>query len=194
MTGLRTYRAIALLLAALAGAPALAGPFEDALVAYGCGYYFEAIRLFRPLAEQGHAGAQYYVGVMYASGEDVPRDYAEAMRWYRRAADQGYDWAQNNIGLMYLTGQGVARDNGEALAWFRRAAGQGNVNAQNNRGTMYRDGDAVPVDPVAAHLWFDLAAQRGFQPAAKNRDALRAGMSEAQLAQAQRLAREWKPN
>ncbi len=152
-------RVVALVaLSILLALPAAAQDFRMGLEAYGRGDYATALREFRPLAEQGDAGAQTL------------------------------------LGGMYLNGKGVPRDHGQALDWFRRAAGQGNVNAQNNLGAMYRDGDAVPVDPVAAYLWFDLAAQRGFQPAAKNRDAIRVGMSEAQLVQAQRLAREWKPN
>ena len=42
------------------------------------------------LAEQGQAGAQYNLGVIYASGAGVPQDDAEAARWYRLAAEQGY--------------------------------------------------------------------------------------------------------
>jgi uncharacterized protein len=61
---------------------------------------------------------------------------------------------------------------------------------------MYRDGQGVPQNYVAAHMWFNLAAVRGGigdKDTAKNRDTVAAKMSPAQIAEAQKLAREWKP-
>jgi hypothetical protein len=66
-------------------APVAAGPFEDATAAWGKGDYATALRLIRPLADQGNASAQYYLGSMYYNGHGVPQDYAEAVRWYPRA-------------------------------------------------------------------------------------------------------------
>ena len=51
--------------------------------------YATALKLWRPLAEQGHAKAQYFLGLMHANGQGVTRDYKEAVRWYRKAAKQG---------------------------------------------------------------------------------------------------------
>jgi len=51
---------------------AVAGPFEDALAAYERSDYATALRLFRPLANQGIAKAQYNLGVMYANGQGLP--------------------------------------------------------------------------------------------------------------------------
>ena len=47
------------------------------------------LKEWKPLADQGHAYAQYNLGWMYANGEGVPEDDAEAVRWLRLAADQG---------------------------------------------------------------------------------------------------------
>ena len=58
-------------------------------------------------AEQGHAGAQYNLGLRYATGRGVPEDDAEAVRWYRMAAEQGHAGAQYALGFMYATGRGV---------------------------------------------------------------------------------------
>src|SRR6266404_6354279 len=69
----------------------------------------EAARADRVRAERGDAQAQYELGVSYASGRGVARDYGEAARWYRKAADQGYARAQSNLGSMYYYGKGVAR-------------------------------------------------------------------------------------
>lgn len=60
-----------------------AGTLEDADTAYARGDYATALRLSRPLAEQGDATAQYNLGHMYHLGEGVPQDYTEAAKWYR---------------------------------------------------------------------------------------------------------------
>jgi len=76
-------------------APALAGPFEDGVAAYIRKDYATAMRLMRPLAEQGNARSQITIGLMYKDGEGVPQDYAEARKWFRKAAEQGFAEAQN---------------------------------------------------------------------------------------------------
>jgi uncharacterized protein len=172
---------------------AVAGPLEDGLAAYVRGDYAEALRLWRPLADQGHAAAQFNVGVMYATGRGVAQDNGEAMTWYRSAADQGNASARFNLGLMYATGQGVAQDYAEAAKWYRQAATQGHADAQYNLGAMHFHGWGVLQDYVLAHMWFNLAATRGHEEAVKGRDAVLTRMTPNQIAEAQRLAREWQP-
>ena len=72
--------------------------------------YAEAMKWFRKGTEQGDAGAQTSIGMMYDYGNGVPVDYAEAARWYRKAADQGQSRGQRNLGNMYSVGNGVPRD------------------------------------------------------------------------------------
>jgi uncharacterized protein len=57
---------------------------------------------------------------------------------------------------------------------------------------MYAKGQGVPQDYVSAHMWYSLAAAEGLTDAAKERDTVAAQMTPAQIAEAQRLAREWK--
>ena len=82
----------------------------------------EAVRWWRRAAEQGHATAQYNLGVMYANGRGVPQDDAEAVRWYRLAADQGEALAQSNLGVMYANGRGVPQDDVHAHMWINLGA------------------------------------------------------------------------
>ena len=117
--------------------PVAAGPLEDAVAAHDRGDYATALRLFRPLANQGHAGGQFNLGVMYENGKGVPQNYAEAVKWYRLAADQGHAGAQTNLGGMYVNGWGVPQNYAEGLRWSRKAADQGVALAQNNRGGIY---------------------------------------------------------
>jgi hypothetical protein len=75
---------------------------------------FEGIR---KLAEQGDAAAQFAVGAHYATGEDVPQDYAEAVRWFTLAAEQGHMGAQATLGAYYWSGRGVPTDLVKAYLW-----------------------------------------------------------------------------
>ena len=119
---------------------ATAGPFDDALAAAEQGDYVTALRLWRPLADQGDADAQYNLGVMYNNGDGVPQDYAEAMKWHRKAADQGNGNAQFHLGFMYDHGRGMPQSSAEAAKWYRLAANQGIAIAQFKLGIMYHDG------------------------------------------------------
>jgi TPR repeat protein len=79
-----------LLAAQLMGAvAAIAGPWEDGMAAYNRGDYTPAIRLFRPLAEQGNAKAQNVLGVMFRNGEGVPKNQVRAHMWFSFAAKRG---------------------------------------------------------------------------------------------------------
>jgi TPR repeat protein len=180
-----------LLLVTIWGA-AVAGPLEDAFEARQRSDYATEYRLLRPLAEEGNAAAQSGLGIMYENGHGVEQDHAEAVKWYRRAADQGYAVAQFNLGLMYENGRGVQRDEFEAAKWFRSAAEQGFAAAQNSLGLMYQNGHGMLQDFVYAYMWFNLAAAQNFQQAQINRDFLTERMTREQIAEAQKLAREWK--
>jgi len=171
----------------------VAGPVDDAAAAYKRGDYATAMGLFRPLAEEGDASAQVVVGFMYKRGQGVPQDYAAAVRWYRLAADQGDASAQADLGFMYELGQGVKQDYAEAVRWYRLAADQGVATAQAALGFMYEGGRGVAQNYVLAHMWFNLSAARGFQRAAGLRDLLVDRMTPAQIAEAEKLARDWKP-
>jgi TPR repeat protein len=72
-------------------------------------------------------------------------------------------------------------------------ADHGDADAQANLGVMYATGEGVPQDHVLAHMWFNLAAAQGNDKALRNRDTAGKRMTPDQLAEAQRMAREWKP-
>ena len=75
--------------------------------------------------------AQNNLGVMYALGKGVTRNFTEAEKWYRLAAAQGNVKAQLSLGLIYEKGYGVAKNSAESIKWYRLAAYQGNAAAQN---------------------------------------------------------------
>jgi len=153
-----------------------------------------SVRQFRPLAEQGQAEAQEKLGYMYSMGYGVAQNTAEAVSWWIKAAEQGNATAQWSLGLAYSCGEvSVPTNFGEAAKWLQRAAGHGFAAAQNSLGETYRDGKGVPKDYALAHMWFNLAAAKDNADAAKSRDDLEQNMPPDQIAEAQRLAREWKP-
>ena len=145
----------------------------------------------RALAEQGNAVAQYNLGFRYANGDGVPQDNAEAERWYRLAAYQGHADAQYSLGLMYQLGYGVPEEDAEAERWYRPAADQGHADAQYSLGTLYAGGEGVPEDHVLAYMWFNLSAAQGHERARSNKDLFEQRMTREQIAEAQRLSREW---
>jgi uncharacterized protein len=155
--------------------------------------YATAMSWYRKAAEQGHAAAQNNLGVMYAQGWGVPQDQAIAVSWYQKAAEQDYAIAQYNLGVMYDDGQGVPQDYAVAVSWYRKAAEQGDADAQVNLGILYGMGQGVPQDYVSAHMWFSLAVTGGHKDAMKARDMAAAKMTPAQIAEAKKLAREWRP-
>lgn len=149
-----------------ASAQSVADRMHTAAVAYHDKQFSKAIAIWRPLAEQGNAEAQTLLGAMYWSGEGVPRDHAEAAKWYLRAAQKGYARAQNDIGFMYGFGEGIP-----------------------------------PHDDVQAYKWISLAIERytaknqdRLDQAIKDKATLRARMTPAQLAQAEREIRDFKPS
>jgi TPR repeat protein len=116
---------------------------------------------YRKAADQGDAGAQSYLGWLYASGQGVPQDYAQSTIWFRKAADQGFVPAEFSLGIRYSRGQGVTQDYVQAAAWYRKAAEQGYAKAQNNLGRLYDNGQGVAQDYVQAAAWYRKAADQG---------------------------------
>jgi TPR repeat protein len=168
--------------------------FDEGVEAYDVGDYPTAFNEFRTVAEQGNAAAQFNVGLMYAQGWGVSRDYGEAAKWWRQAAEQGCADAQYNLGVTYGDGRGVPQDDAQAVKWYRRAAEQGRARAQFNLGVMYYKGKGVTQDYVQALMWLNLSGLFGATNARESRDRVADKMTPAQIAEAQKLAREWIEN
>jgi TPR repeat protein len=156
---LRAILAPGLMVLALTAA-ANAGPFKDAAAAHRKADT-TALRIVRPLARKGYAPAQLKLGLIYAKGTAVPRDYREALRWYRKAADQGNAAAQRSLGVMLAKGLGGPQDYAEASKWFHKAAEQNDAAAQTNLGVMYDFGHGVVPDHAEALKWYRKAANGG---------------------------------
>jgi TPR repeat protein len=189
--------AVIAMAAAAASFPSRAGPLEDGRAAYDEKDYVTAMKLWRPLAEQGNAAAQYEVGILYAEGKGVATSDVIAAAWFQRAADQGVAAAQYNLGVSYAEGLGLAKDDAAAAKWFRRAADQGMAYAQLNLGLMYAAGRGVPQDNVEAVKWLELSIF-GLPAGGARSDAARAlkdaadKLNDEELLKARVLQRDFK--
>jgi TPR repeat protein len=166
------------------------------------GDYATAIRIYRSLAEQGNATAQGALGDIYLFGElGVPPAEAEGTKWLYKAAAQGDVHAQERIaGILYRK-----ESFQEAAKWYRKAAERGHNQeftkgggsalwSETRLGEMFGDGRGVPQDTVAAFMWFNLAAGNSFgggEDVVRARVELAKKMTPEQIAEAQRLSREW---
>jgi TPR repeat protein len=177
-----------------------------------------AAKWFRLAADQGLVAAQNNLADVYVLGLGVPENLAEAFKWYHIAADQSSPYAENVIGVAYEHGLFVAQDHAEAFRWYRRAANKiydrpGDTwihSPQYNIGAMYASGRGTAQDYVRALMWFTLAVAFGdtkpptplgvklvdtsTYTALEQRDKLVAVMTSAQIAEAERLANEWRPH
>ena len=130
----------------------------------------------------------------YRAGEYTydRKDYITAFKEWQPLAEQDQALVQFNLGLRYLNGQGVPQDYAQARNWWLKAAAQGHAHAQLGLGTLYALGQGVPQDFVQAHMWSNLAAAQIQGDATKLSGILIEIMTLSQIAEAQRLAREWQ--
>jgi len=123
-------------------------------------YYKQAVYWYRKAAEQGHADAQFNLGIFYREGIIVNQSHEQAAYWYRKAAEQGHADAQFRLGFVYERGIGVTQSYEQAIYWYRKAAEQGDALAQFNLGIYYYEGEKVTQDIEQAKYWFRKAAEQ----------------------------------
>ncbi len=123
---------------------------------------FDLAARYLPIAaKQGHAGAQSYLGRMYAAGWGWCKDYGIAASWHTKAAKQGHAESQFFLAMLYFRGAGLPKDLAKAASWLHKAADQGHLHAQNALGAMYAKGRRVPQDDKIAFEWFQKSAEGG---------------------------------
>jgi TPR repeat protein len=168
---------------------------------YGCAPHdwFEATKWYRRAANQNFRSAEEALASALYSGHGVAKDYSEALMWWHKAADQGSTNAQLFIGEAYVNGNGVSQDYVTAAKWIRVSAEHGDMQAQDELGAMYEKGRGVSRDYVQSYMWLNLAVARwpAIDPrrgiVVNERDRVASKLTSAQLMEAQRLARDWKP-
>jgi len=124
----------------------------DPKVAFENGDYETAHTLWLPLAENGDANAQNYLGILYYLGFGVKKDYKKALEWYERAAKAGHADAQRNYGDMINFGRGIQRSNQEAYKWYFAASQQGNQKAARQIEVLSASGNLSPNQQMHAKI------------------------------------------
>jgi|SaaInlV_120m_DNA_3_1039746.scaffolds.fasta_scaffold01317_7 uncharacterized protein len=150
----------------------------------------EAMRWYKAAAAQDHSQAKWRIGQLYQLGKGVPQDYVEAIRWYKLSASDGNPNSQLYLGNIYRDGNLAEQDYAEAMHWYMLAAVQGNAEAQSSVGDMYFSGKGVSLNLTKAHMWSNIAAANGSRWAGLARQLAEEKMSPAEIAEAQKLARE----
>lgn len=182
--------AIGCLLLAL---PVAAADFDVGLTAYNKGDFATAAAEWQPLADSGHAGAQFRLGILYANGDGVNRSLSKSFEYYLMAAEQGLPNAQNALAFVYRVGNGVPASYEEAFKWYRLAADAGVSEALFNLGSLYAGGRGTERDFVEGYKWLSLAAAYGVK---ESREAIfycADQMTDEQIVEAQRRAAAWRP-
>jgi len=106
-------------------------------------------------AQAGNADAQYWLGLVYRQGKQVPKDERQAARWLKKSAEQGYALAQRDFGLMV-----VHQTPFQGEQWLRRAAEQGDAEAQLWLGVGYEQSWFGNNDPQESLKWLKKAAEQ----------------------------------
>jgi hypothetical protein len=173
---------------------------QDAQFNLGSMYYYgdgvpknfnEAVTWFRKAADHDQYTdfAEFYLGLAYANGQGVLQDYVTAYDWFTKAVAGGNQYAEEHrveiAKKMSLSQFVEAQD---------KAAKRGDGKAQLYLGEAYAKGVGVPKDFVLAYMWLNLASSGGIEIAASERDNIASEMNSEQIADAQRLTREWKPS
>ena len=77
--------------------------------------YATALREFKLLAKEGHAVAQFKLGLMYYYGKGGSKNDKAAVKWDRLAAEQGHVIAQLKLGMLYYKGEGIPKNDKMAV-------------------------------------------------------------------------------
>jgi hypothetical protein len=123
-------------------------------------------------------------------------DYAGAIRLWRPLANAGDVNAEYNMGVMYDVGHGVPKNDVQAAAWYRRAAEKGMGHAMINLVALIATHARGPADLVPAYMWLVIAQNHDPSVASdveQDMSRMMSLMSRSQIAQAENMARYWRP-
>lgn len=113
-----------------------------------------------PLAKQGDAFAQFFIGYSYHYGKETEQNFSLAHKWYKKAAYQGHIGAQINGGQTCIVNKGQ-----NILATWIEEANKGDAFTQNCLGNLYHNGYGVTVDNEQAIIWYQKAAEQSYADA-----------------------------
>lgn len=172
-----------------------------------------ALPFIERAAMAGQTTSQVRLAKLFLSDSNGFKPFvSSAAKWLEKASIAGDNWARVELGKLYVKGEGVIQDFSAAVELFEQAATSqaqkvkldgSNVEvdvqslvtfeAQYLMGIANERGLGVQKDLVKAHAWYNIAATNGFEKAVPARSALTRQLTADQLAEAQALAKNWKP-
>jgi len=164
----RLFRSILFFLTITVSAGVSADELKNGMMAFQSGDYQQAMKVWKPLAEDGNMIAQFSLGMMYHDGFGVERNEIEAADWFLKSAEQGFAPAQFNLGNAYKFGRGLQQNTELAIQWWHKAADQESASAQFNLAIAYYYGDGVVKNEAEGMKWFRKAAEN-HHPEAKRK-------------------------
>lgn len=147
-----------------------------------------AHRLFKSLAAQGNAAAEYWLADMHEHGLATTKSISEAITLFKQSARKGFVPASLRLGELYLSGIEVAPDLPKARMYLEQAATSGNSTAQRLLGQVYLLGLGTGTDDVTALTYFVAAAEQGDIISRAERDALERRLLPPQTTEARERA------
>ena len=149
-----------------------ASNYNTGAVYFAKGDYTSALSIWKPLAQQGNAAAQYSMGLLYDQGKGVEQDTGKALQFFQQAVAQNLPAAQYYLGIKYFAGLGIDKNINKARTLLTQAAEQEHLLAQYNLGVLYSQENSDSQDLQAAVLWLTRAAESGHAPAALGQTCL----------------------
>jgi TPR repeat protein len=171
----------------------LASQVHMGMISAQSGDYEAGFKWLSMAAEAGDADAMTNLAILYLRGLGVAADPKRGLEWFTKAAEAGDPATQAQLGGLYIDGTVGEPDPAAGLKWLRRAADQGYSEAQLRLGTIHAEGKVKPRDPVRAYMWFYRASMMGIEQADADLTALARELTPEQIAEAKRLADEWRP-
>ena len=150
-------------------------------------------------AEQEHPEGQYMTAFNYMMGEGVRKNKKEGIKYLKLAAAQENKEAQGVLATEYDNGENIGKNSIKAFELWKAASMQGYQNAMVWLASSYYDGSGVPENYVESYKWFIIAiakieTEKEFNQLQSLKSLLSKRMGPDQIAQAQKLAAEFKPS
>lgn len=132
----------------------------DGWLEFQKGQYELALKIWKPMAEQGNGDAALGMAILHENGLGVPRNIKKSTRWYEIAADKDIPEAQHDLGIKYFTGSGVKKNNEKAFQLWKAAAEAGLGDAQSKLAYMYNQALGTSRNYDEALRWYRQAIQQ----------------------------------
>ncbi|ANQ48184.1 sel1 repeat family protein [Flammeovirga sp. MY04] len=77
------------------------------------------------MSQNGSSASDYFLGMTYLNGKEVPKDLNKSFSYFKKAADNGHAKAAYEVGLFYKEGLTGTKDSKLACTYFLKAANEG---------------------------------------------------------------------